>query len=101
MAGESVVLRFEGTFDAAECWRLREALAGSSPAAAVTLDFTGVRVFHDFAVALLAKELADRRGAVAVRGLRQHQRRLLRYFGVDAAGLDPLAPELDLAEERA
>jgi len=105
-SGQRVAFRLDGTFDAPAAWRLHEELAGLDPSAALVLDFTRVRDFHDFAVALLAKDLVGRRGPVGTRGLCQHQRRLLRYFGFDdegaaaaipapvagGAGVEPTAP---------
>jgi hypothetical protein len=50
------------------------------------LDVSRVRDLHDQALARLALALTRRSGAVrvALLGLRRHQRRLLRYLGVDA-----------------
>ena len=48
-----------------------------------------VREFHDRAVALLAEVLAVARARISVRGLRQHQYRMLRYLGVMPSALDP------------
>jgi len=50
----------------------------------VVLDFTRVKEFLDLGVAVLAPGLLDRDGPrVSVRGLRQHQHRMFRYFGID------------------
>jgi hypothetical protein len=89
--GERVALRLDGTFDAPAAWRLHEELAGLDPSAALVLDFTRVRDFHDFAVALLAKDLVARRGRIGTRGLCQHQHRLLRYFGFEEGAAAPAA----------
>ena len=89
--GNRVVIRLEGTFDAAEAWRVHDAIQRLE-AERVVLDFREVRACHDFAIALLAKDLIERRGRVEVTGLCQHQRRILRYFGAD---------EVDLGEPRA
>ena len=89
-----VVLRLAGTFDAAEAWRVHDALGDFPPGTRVSLDFREVRVFHDFAIALLARELLARHGRVTAVGLCQHQRRILKYFGVDESGLgEPCAAE--------
>ena len=82
-----VVLCLQGTFDAAEAWRVHDALGQFPPETRVSLDFREVRAFHDFAIALLARDLLTRHGRVEANGLCQHQRRLLKYFGVDEAGL--------------
>ncbi len=88
MAGEHILLRLDGTFDADEGWRLHDVLSRIDPGALVTLDFSQVRRFHDFAIALLAQDISSLEGRIAARGLCQHQLRILRYFGVDVAGLD-------------
>ncbi len=77
------VIRLEGTFDLPAARLLERSL--TSIAGRVRVDFTGVRRFNDFAVAVLAQAL--KRAAepgVKVEGLTLHQIRLLRYFGVDA-----------------
>ncbi|HEY6104876.1 MAG TPA: STAS domain-containing protein [Anaeromyxobacteraceae bacterium] len=93
-AGHFVVLSLEGTFDAAEAWRVHDMLAQLAPGTRVSLDFREVRAFHDFAIALLAQDILARHGRVEANGLCQHQRRILKYFGVDEAGVgEPDAPE--------
>jgi anti-anti-sigma regulatory factor len=72
-----VVLR--GTFDTNAVEKLHETLLGIDPHSHLTLDFREVRLFHDTAVARLAKELAGRR--VTLLGLSDHHHRLMRYFG--------------------
>ena len=92
--GETVVLILDGTFDAAEAWRVHDALDQLPSDARVSLDFREVRAFHDTAVELLARDLLAQNGRVEANGLCQHQRRLLKYFGVDEARLgEPCAPE--------
>jgi hypothetical protein len=89
-----VVLGIEGTFDAAEAWRVHDMLAQLAPGTRVSLDFREVRACHDFAIALLAQDILALRGRIEANGLCQHQRRILKYFGVDEAGLgEPGAPE--------
>jgi anti-anti-sigma regulatory factor len=84
--GEQVVIRVEGVFDAAAAQRLESALE-SADGEEVKVDLTHVREFHDFGIAMLARALSGRHG-VALTGLRQHQLRLLRYFGIDAGPVD-------------
>lgn len=101
-SGGRVLFRLEGTFDAGEAWQLHEAIGGLGPEARVILDFRDVRAFHDFAVALLARDLLAMRGRMRAAGLLQHQRRVLRYFGVDEsaleeAGATPAPPPMDVA----
>lgn len=91
VAVDRVILWFDGTFDAPQAWQLRHALAEMDGGAQVTLDFSRVREFHDFAFALLAQDLRrgdDQEGRIKVeaRGLCQHQLRLLKYLGVNAHG---------------
>ena len=82
---EELTLRLEGTFDVPTARFVQHTLSRSS-AATVRLDFSQVSEFHDFAVAILAQTLARQdRAACAIQGLRLHQVRLLRYFGVDPA----------------
>ncbi len=89
-AEEATVIRIEGVFDAAAAQRLASALE-SADGADVRIDLTHVREFHDFGIAMLARALSGRHG-VAVSGLRQHQLRLLRYFGIDAGSADLSQP---------
>lgn len=84
-----VVLTVEGVFDGATAWELRRSLEEIHAARGgqVVLDFTRVREFYDFGVAVLAHGLAQRTASqpkVILRGLRTHQMRMLRYFGIDA-----------------
>ncbi len=88
-AGEQVVIRVQGKFDAAAAERLESALA-SADDREVRVDLSGVREFHDFGIATLARALGHH-GRVAVSGLTHHQLRLLRYFGIDAGPVDVAA----------
>lgn len=90
MSKEQVVIRVEGVFDAAAAQRLSSAIE-SADGEEIRVDLADVREFHDFGIAMLARALAGRSG-VAVSGLRQHQARLLRYFGIDAGPADLGAP---------
>lgn len=78
------VIRLEGTFDLPAARLLESSLTGMAENGGVRVDFTRVRHFNDFAVAVLAQALkrASEPG-VKVEGLTLHQVRLLRYFGVD------------------
>jgi anti-anti-sigma regulatory factor len=84
-----LVIEADGTFDVRAAEQVAQALDGATAGLEVRIDLTQVRDFHDFGVALLARALARRR--VAVRGLRTHQIRLLRYLGVDADDGRPAA----------
>ena len=82
--GAEVVIQVDGTFDAVAAWDLRKRLRAMPADAQVTLDFTRVREFLDLGVAVIAPSLLEReQPRVTVRGLRQHQHRMFRYFGVD------------------
>jgi hypothetical protein len=80
--GTLLVLR--GPFDDAEVEKLHEVLRAIEPGSHLTLDFREVRLFHDTAVARLAKELAGRR--VSLLGLSDHHHRLMRYFDIPPPG---------------
>jgi hypothetical protein len=83
----------DGTFDAAAARQLLEALAEANEGIEVYVDLNHVREFHDGAVAAVAQTLVRLQRRVYVRGLRQHQYRMLRYLGVSPSALDPgLAP---------
>ncbi|HTT71107.1 MAG TPA: STAS domain-containing protein [Anaeromyxobacteraceae bacterium] len=76
------VIRLQGVFDATAAERLGTALAAAGPQARLEVDLSQVQEVHDSALAGLAPLLSR---AVALRGLRLHHIRLLRYFGVDLA----------------
>ncbi|HVI96581.1 MAG TPA: STAS domain-containing protein [Anaeromyxobacter sp.] len=79
------VFRVSGVFDRSSAAELRRRL-DAEDGADVILDFSLVREFADLGVAALASELgAGRR--LRLRGLRQHQLRIFRYFGVDIDAL--------------
>ncbi len=81
--GGEVLLRFEGDFEARDAWKVHEILGAAGARAPVVLDFSQVRHFEDFAIALLAPDLAAAGGSrVRLRGLGMHQLRILEYFGV-------------------
>lgn len=81
-------IRFHGVFDAPAARRVEAAIARVRPRAQLRVDLTHVREFHDAAIGVLASALSSCAADVAVRGLRHHQIRMLRYFGVDAAPLE-------------
>jgi len=82
-----MIIELDGTFDVPAAERLSLALAEAGEAE-VRVDLSHVRDFHDFNVAVLARALAGRR-KVSVRGLRNHQVRLLKYLGIEAVGEPP------------
>jgi hypothetical protein len=84
-AVESVEIRMDGVFDVSAAQDVVRALDTAPAEQGVRIDLTHVREFHDFAVAVLAQALAKRPENVSIRGLRQHQLRLLTYLGLGRA----------------
>lgn len=80
------VIRIAGVFDRASAFELRDRLEREPPGELV-LDFSLVREFADLGVATLAHGLAGADRPLRLLGLRQHQLRIFRYFGVDVDGL--------------
>jgi hypothetical protein len=90
-----ILIRVDGTFDAVAAWQVRGRLGDLPTGARVVLDFSRVREFYDLGIAVVANGLAEaRRSSVEMRGLREHQHRLFRYFGVDvdSLGVSPVRP---------
>jgi STAS domain len=86
--GGEILIRLDGTFDAVAAWDVRGRLGAMPSGANVVLDFSQVRDFLDLGVAVMATGLASDAGPhIVVRGLRQHQHRMFRYFGVDLDAL--------------
>ncbi len=86
--GRREIFRVSGTFDLECAWSLRAVLERST-APEIVLDFVRVRDFFDIALAVLANGMNLFPRAVVVRGLGQHQTKILRYCAlpkVDAAG---------------
>jgi anti-anti-sigma regulatory factor len=84
--GGRAVIRLVGVFDRASAVELTKRLESES-AREVVLDFSLVREFADLGVAALAHGLEGIERRLLMRGLRQHQLRIFRYFGVDVEGL--------------
>jgi anti-anti-sigma regulatory factor len=82
------VVRLEGVFDGPAARRLEALLVDAGVSARIHVDLTHVREFHDFAIAVLGQALTRTRASVSLRGLRQHQIVVLRYFGIDPAPLE-------------
>ncbi len=76
-------IRVQGVFDTPAAQRVEATLSLAEPHARLQVDLTQVREFHDAALAVLAHAVKSTAADVALRGLRQHQIRMLRYFGVD------------------
>jgi hypothetical protein len=84
---DRTIFRISGVFDRASAAELR-ALVDAEGGSDVVLDFCLVREFADLGVAALAHELAGAGRHLRLRGLRHHQLRIFRYFGVDAETLE-------------
>jgi hypothetical protein len=84
----NLVIRMDGAFDIDSVEDIRGRIANLPEDSEVYVDLSRVREFHDRAVAMLADVLSLATARVFVRGLRQHQYRMLRYLGVTAGALD-------------
>ncbi len=82
---ENPVIRLTNAFDGLAARHLEAMLARLEPGVRLRVDLTQVREFHDFGIAVLAQALTRCKAQVTLLGLSQHQVRLLRYFGVEAA----------------
>ena len=91
--GGRIVIRLSGRFDRDSAIELGERLEGERGAELV-LDFSLVREFADLGVATLAHGLAGGERRLRLLGLRHHQLRIFRYFGVDVDDLAAAAPGL-------
>lgn len=81
--GGAFLFRLSGRFGPEEARAVEKVLATAERGAHLVLDFTRVRELQDRAMGTLADGLRCCRAAVALRGLALHQRRMLRYLGVD------------------
>jgi hypothetical protein len=81
-SGSIAVYRITGRFERSCAWDLSARLR-QEPLREVVIDFCRVSEFIDSGVAVIATSLASSTQRVHLRGLRQHQERLFRYFGVD------------------
>ena len=80
--GRGTVLALNGAFGPVEQERLNSVLRELDPGQPVTIDFREVRLFHDLAVARLARDVRDLHRCVSLVGLSEHHHRLLRYIGL-------------------
>ncbi len=87
--GSTALYRIAGRFEGS-CARELEERLRREPLREVVIDFSQVTAFMDSGVAVIAAPLCDPSHHVRLRGLRQHQERLFRYFGVEPADV-PLA----------
>jgi hypothetical protein len=86
--GGAARYRVGGKFEGACAWDLAHRIE-NEPLRELTLDFSQCGEFVDYGVAVLASallQLSDK--CIHLEGLRQHQLRLFKYFGVDADQID-------------
>jgi hypothetical protein len=101
VVGTTAWYRISGRFESACAWDLAGRLV-REPLAAVGIDFSRVDYFADYGIAAMANALLALSGkSVHLLGLRQHQARLFKYFGVDAEALAHRADESGGAEPSA
>jgi anti-anti-sigma regulatory factor len=92
-----LLIELDGVFDVPAAKRLGAVLERARAGETIRVDASRATAFEDFGLALLAQALGETRAArVALRGLRGHQLRILRYFGVDPARLRSRVPALEL-----
>jgi len=89
--GSTALYRIAGRFEASCAFDLSERLE-AEPLYEVVVDFSQVNEFVDSGVAVIAPALLNSGHAIRLRGLRQHQERLFRYFGVDPQELPAALP---------
>jgi anti-anti-sigma regulatory factor len=85
------IVRLEGVFDGPAARRLEALLVGADARRSFEIDLRQVRELHDVGIAVLAHALTRTQAHVTIRGLRQHQIRVLRYFGIDTGPLESAA----------
>ncbi len=107
MVAKTLLIRLDGTFDLGTAREIQHTLAELPEGSEVYLDLSQVREFHDRGVAVLADAIKASGSSISVRGLRQHQYRMLRYLGVEPGVLDPglsprrgLVPSVQAADGR-
>ncbi len=100
VAGSELLLRLTGDFEAADAWKVHESIEGAEHGSHLVLDFSQVRHFEDFAIALIAPDLVGgTEHRIRIRGLGMHQRRILEYFGVKGAALDERSRQDDQGDD--
>jgi anti-anti-sigma regulatory factor len=83
-------LVLHGSFDAGEAHRLHALLSDLAPGGPVRVDFHEVRLFDDFAIALLSRDLSTAFASnISLVGLSEHHHRLLRYMGSPPPSREP------------
>jgi hypothetical protein len=91
--GSIALYRIAGRFEGSCAFELASRIERDALSALI-IDFSQVNDFVDYGVAALANSLLGLpRKSVELRGLRTHQERLFRYFGID---FEPPAETIDL-----
>jgi hypothetical protein len=86
--GSTAWYRIAGKFESSCSWDLSRRVV-QEPLGEMTLDFSQVGDFVDYGIAVLSSALLELpHKTVHLQGLRQHQLRLFKYFGVEPAHLD-------------
>jgi hypothetical protein len=93
--GGTARYRVSGKFEGACAWELARRLQ-EEPLHLVVVDFSQVSDFVDYGIAVLSSAMLTMDKRIELRGLRQHQERVFRYFGVEPAAASRDA-ELPLA----
>jgi anti-anti-sigma regulatory factor len=90
-----VLLRITGRFDPASAVLLERELVKET-GSEVVLDFGSVDELGDATVAVLSHVLRSAHArSLRLRGLRRHQERLLRYFGIELDDRGAVQPHLE------
>lgn len=79
--GSTALYRVSGKFEGACAWELSGRIE-HEPLYDVVVDFSQVGDFVDYGIAVMSNAVLSIDKRVQLRGLRQHQERLFRYFGV-------------------
>jgi hypothetical protein len=83
VVGITAWYRVGGRFEGASAWDLARRIQ-SEPLGEAALDFSQCGEFADYGIAVLATALQEvPKKHIQLVGLRQHQARLFKYFGVD------------------
>jgi hypothetical protein len=99
--GDTATYIVSGPFEGACAWELAARLTEERLDCAI-LDFSRCPEFQDYGVAVLAQAVIGLPGLrVQLRGLRQHQERVFKCFGVDVASFTRPgdAPRVERAPE--
>jgi hypothetical protein len=91
VVGSTARYRVVGKFESSCAWDLSRRVA-QEPLLEIALDFSQVGDFVDYGIAVLAGALLELpQKQIRLQGLRQHQLRLFKYFGVEPELFAPAA----------